>query len=131
MYFLIMTIMFMIPAISPYTSAAGVFPLAFITIVALIREIIEDYGRYKSDKAANQSIFLRICNGEIQKNYWRDLVCGDLVLIKRDEDIPADILLLSTSNEDGTAFMQTSSLDGEKSLKPRYAVHETFCAIGP
>jgi magnesium-transporting ATPase (P-type) len=79
MYFLIMTIMFMIPAISPYTSAAGVFPLAFITIVACIREIIEDFGRYTSDKSANQSIFLRILNGAIEKKYWRDLVCGDLI----------------------------------------------------
>lgn len=93
MYFLIMTIMFMIPAISPYTSAAGLFPLAFITIVACIREIIEDFGRYKSDKAANQSTFLRILNGAIEKRYWRDLVCGDLVLLKRDEDIPADMIL--------------------------------------
>jgi hypothetical protein len=41
------------------------------------------------------------------------------------------MIVLSTSNEDGTAFIQTSSLDGEKSLKPRYAIHEAFCAIGP
>lgn len=26
--------------------------------------------------------------------------------------------------------METSNLDGEKNLKPRYAVHETFCSIG-
>ena len=101
--------MFMIPAISPYTSSAGVFPLLFITVVAIIREIVEDFGRYKSDKAANQSNFLRINNGKIAKKYWKDLVCGDLVLLKRDEDIPADIILLTSSNDEGTAFMQTSS----------------------
>jgi hypothetical protein len=53
MYFLVMTVMFMIPAISPYTNMAAVFPLLFITIVAMIREICEDFGRYKSDKQAN------------------------------------------------------------------------------
>ena len=57
MYFLIMTIMFMIPAISPYTNMAGVFPLTFITIVAMIREIFEDFQRYRNDKTMNQSTF--------------------------------------------------------------------------
>lgn len=69
----------MIPAISPYTNVAGAFPLTFITIVAMGREIIEDFGRYRSDKKANQSIFLNIKGNRITKQYWKDLKVGDLV----------------------------------------------------
>ena len=53
--------------------------------------MIEDYGRYRSDKAANQSFCLKIYNGKIIKMYWKDLVCGDLVLIQKDTELPADI----------------------------------------
>jgi phospholipid-transporting ATPase len=126
-----MTIMFMIPAISPYTNMAAVFPLLFITIVAAFREIIEDFGRYKSDKQANQSQFLCVDNGKVSQKSWKDLIVGDLMLLKKEEVIPADILLLSSSNLDGSAFMQTSNLDGEKTLKPRNAIHQIFKAVGP
>jgi len=40
-------------------------------------------------------------------------------MIKEGETFPADLLLLCSSNLDGTAFIQTSSLDGEKNLKKR------------
>ncbi len=44
---------------------------------------------------------------------------GDILLINEGETFPADLILLSSGNEDGTAFIQTSSLDGEKNLKKR------------
>ena len=97
----------------------------------MIREGIEDYRRFKSDKAANRSHTYRIHNGKITKIYWKDATAGDLVLVPRDEEIPADILLLSSSSDDGSAQMQTSNLDGEKNLKPRFSIHETFASIGP
>jgi len=60
-----MTALFMIPAISPYTNIAGFFPLLFIVLVAMVREIIEDFYRYLSDKKANSSKFLSIKDGHI------------------------------------------------------------------
>lgn len=41
------------------------------------------------------------------------------MLINKDCDFPADLIILSSSNEDGSAFINTSSLDGEKNLKPK------------
>lgn len=43
---------------------------------------------------------------------------GDLVLINEGETFPADLALLTSSNE-GDSFIKTSSLDGEKNLKKR------------
>jgi P-type E1-E2 ATPase len=48
----------------------------------------------------------------------KDLKTGDLVLMKDEETFPADLVLLTSSNE-GDCFVKTSSLDGEKNLKKR------------
>ena len=41
---------------------------------------------------------------------------GEIVLVRRDETFPADLILLSAN---GPVFMETRSLDGEQSLKKR------------
>lgn len=40
-----------------------------------------------------------------------------MVLVKEDETFPCDLILLSTSRDDGTCFVTTASLDGESSHK--------------
>lgn len=47
-----------------------------------------------------------------------DIVVGDIVLVQEGDIFPADLILLA-SNNDGLAYIQTSSLDGEKNLKKR------------
>mmetsp|Transcript_17125 Transcript_17125/g.24863 ORF Transcript_17125/g.24863 Transcript_17125/m.24863 type:complete len:1786 (+) Transcript_17125:45-5402(+) len=42
---------------------------------------------------------------------------GDIVLVKSREMIPADMIILATSNEGGSAYIETSSIDGETNLK--------------
>lgn len=57
---------------------------------------------------------------------WKNIKVGDFVHLSVNEIIPADILLLRSSDESGTAFVETSNLDGETSLKqrrvPRHAI---------
>ena len=47
-----------------------------------------------------------------------DLKVGDIVLTEDGGTFPADLALLTSSN-DGDCFIKTSSLDGEKNLKKR------------
>jgi len=42
---------------------------------------------------------------------------GDVVLVYKDEVFPSDLILLNCANDDGVAFIETASLDGEKNLK--------------
>ena len=42
-----------------------------------------------------------------------------MVLMKENETFPADLAVLSTSNN-GNCYIKTSSLDGEKNLKKRF-----------
>ena len=45
---------------------------------------------------------------------------GDIIRTKAEDMFPADLILL-TSSAEGSAFIETASLDGEKNLKPRNA----------
>jgi magnesium-transporting ATPase (P-type) len=42
---------------------------------------------------------------------------GDILLIKNDQEFSADVIIINSSNESGEVFINTSSLDGEKTLK--------------
>jgi magnesium-transporting ATPase (P-type) len=48
-----------------------------------------------------------------------DMRAGDIVLVKNREMVPADIILLGSSGENGAAYIETSPIDGETNLKLR------------
>ncbi|KAK3938419.1 phospholipid-transporting ATPase DNF1 [Diplogelasinospora grovesii] len=56
------------------------------------------------------------------KDAWKNLVVGDFVRIYNDDELPADIIILSTSDPDGACYVETKNLDGETNLKVRSAL---------
>lgn len=58
--------------------------------------------------------------------HWQDLMVGDVVLLKSDDPIPADLVVLSTSSQDGEFYVETKNLDGETNLKPRKCLSSTM-----
>jgi phospholipid-translocating ATPase len=59
------------------------------------------------------------------KDAWKNVQVGDFVRLYSDEEVPADILVLSTSSDDGACYVETKNLDGETNLKVRNAMHCT------
>ncbi|KAF2202092.1 phospholipid-translocating P-type ATPase [Delitschia confertaspora ATCC 74209] len=58
-----------------------------------------------------------------KKDAWKSVQVGDFVRLYTDEEIPADIVVLSTSDPDGACYVETKNLDGETNLKVRSALH--------
>lgn len=50
---------------------------------------------------------------------------GDLVFVEENDPFPADLIVFGSSIESGVCYIETSSLDGEKNLKPKSALKET------
>ncbi|SCV04284.1 LAMI_0H14884g1_1 [Lachancea mirantina] len=59
------------------------------------------------------------------KDYWKNVKVGDIVRIHNNDELPADIVLLSTSDADGACYVETKNLDGETNLKVRQSLRCT------
>ncbi|KAK3673100.1 phospholipid transporting ATPase [Recurvomyces mirabilis] len=58
-----------------------------------------------------------------KRDFWKSVQVGDFVRLYNEEEIPADIVVLSTSEPDGACYVETKNLDGETNLKVRSALH--------
>lgn len=54
-----------------------------------------------------------------RNTYWKYINVGDIIRVRSGEEVPADCVLLSSSDEKGLAFVETKNLDGETNLKPK------------
>jgi P-type E1-E2 ATPase len=99
-------------------------PLVFVLAVTAIKDAYEDYRRYRSDRELNSRPCLRVAqdNSSVEQTTWADLVVGDLAVVKRDEPLPADMLVIASSGENGVCYISSMNLDGESNLKLRRAV---------
>lgn len=120
-------------AISQFISATRVGyaityvgPLGFVLLVTLISELVDELKRYRTDKAINNKIHQTL-NTKSEKiiKQRKNLCVGDLVVLNKNENVPADLVLLKTFDESGTCFVRTDQLDGETDWKLRSAVSST------
>ncbi|EJW81910.1 hypothetical protein WUBG_07182 [Wuchereria bancrofti] len=130
-FFLMICIVQFFPNLNPYGTNTTIVPLVFIILAAAAKEIFEDFGRLVADRRVNRQPVL-ICkqdenakNWKWKKIHWAQLKVGQVVKIMKNEFIPADIVLLSSSEPAGVAYIETSNLDGETNLKIRQALPQT------
>ncbi|KAF7541767.1 hypothetical protein G7Z17_g11869 [Cylindrodendrum hubeiense] len=85
----------------------------------------EEAKRYAAVVKMETSVIQRdhpINGARFQKDHWKSIVVGDFVRIYNDEELPADIIILSTSDPDGGCYVETKNLDGETNLKIRQSL---------
>uniref|UniRef100_A0A8B9SSK8 Phospholipid-transporting ATPase n=1 Tax=Anas platyrhynchos TaxID=8839 RepID=A0A8B9SSK8_ANAPL len=109
-FFLFIALLQQIPDVSPTGRYTTLVPLLFILTVAGIKEIIEDYKRHKADSAVNKK---------------KTLAVGDIVKVTNGQHLPADMIILSSSEPQAMCYIETANLDGETNLKIRQGLSQT------
>ncbi|XP_031138069.1 phospholipid-transporting ATPase IB isoform X2 [Sander lucioperca] len=124
-FFLFIALMQQIPDVSPTGRYTTLVPLIFILTVAGIKEMIEDYKRHKADNTVNKKKTTVLRNGAWQTIIWKQVAVGDIVKVTNGQHLPADMVIVSSSEPQAMCYTETSNLDGETNLKIRQGLSLT------
>ncbi|XP_033070644.1 probable phospholipid-transporting ATPase VD isoform X3 [Trachypithecus francoisi] len=124
LYFLFLVVLNWVPLVEAFQKEITMLPLVVVLTVIAIKDGLEDYRKYKIDKQINNLITKVYSRKE--KKYidrcWKDVTVGDFIRLSCNEVIPADMVLLFSTDPDGICHIETSGLDGESNLKQRQVV---------
>ncbi|XP_072107846.1 phospholipid-transporting ATPase IC isoform X1 [Mobula birostris] len=124
-YFLALLILQAIPQISTLAWYTTLVPLLLVLGITAVKDLVDDIARHKMDKIINNRLCDVLQNGRFKPAKWRNIKVGDIVRLKRDDFIPADILLLSSSEPNSLCYVETAELDGETNLKFKMSLEVT------
>ncbi|TKR68360.1 hypothetical protein L596_024351 [Steinernema carpocapsae] len=118
-YFLFIAGLNFAPQIAATNRYAGLAPISIIMLLTALKDLFEDFRRHREDKKINTST----CHvwdsyeNRFRKVIWQHIIVGDIVYLASDETIPADLLIIKSSDPHGQVFVETANLDGETSRK--------------
>ncbi|KAK2848645.1 hypothetical protein Q5P01_008479 [Channa striata] len=124
-FFLFIALLQQIPDVSPTGRWTTLVPLLFILVVAAVKEIIEDLKRHKADNVVNKKECQVLRNGAWEIVHWEKVAVGEVVRAANGDHLPADLVILSSSEPQGMCYIETSNLDGETNLKIRQGLQMT------
>ncbi|XP_004595981.2 phospholipid-transporting ATPase IK [Ochotona princeps] len=120
-YFLLIIILQTIPEISTLPWFTLFAPLVCLLLIRATRDLVDDIGRHRSDRTVNN----RPCQILLGKGFlwkkWKNLCVGDVVCLSQDSIVPADLLLLASTEPSSLCYVETADIDGETNLKFRQA----------
>ncbi|XP_063066751.1 phospholipid-transporting ATPase IC [Engraulis encrasicolus] len=117
LYFLALLILQIIPEITTLPWYTTLVPLVLVLGITAIKDLVDDLARHRMDKEINNRKCEVLENGRFKESKWRFIQVGDVVRLKKNDFIPADLLLLSSSNPNSLTYVETAELDGETNLK--------------
>ncbi|PFH53769.1 hypothetical protein AMATHDRAFT_54264 [Amanita thiersii Skay4041] len=132
LFFLFTACIQQIPGVSPTNPYTTIVPLGVVLLVSAFKEVQEDLKRHQSDSELNsRKAKVLTIQGSFSDKKWKDIQVGDVVRLESDDFIPADMILLSSSEPEGLCYIETSNLDGETNLKIKQASTHTSSLITP
>uniref|UniRef100_A0A060T2A0 Phospholipid-transporting ATPase n=1 Tax=Blastobotrys adeninivorans TaxID=409370 RepID=A0A060T2A0_BLAAD len=119
LYFLLVALSQAIPQLRIGYLSSYIVPLAFVLAVTMGKEAWDDIQRRRRDTESNNEPYDVIDAPSYVKS--KDIRVGHLVRLHKDQRVPADMILLQSSESSGESFIRTDQLDGETDWKLRIA----------
>mmetsp|Transcript_11120 Transcript_11120/g.21123 ORF Transcript_11120/g.21123 Transcript_11120/m.21123 type:complete len:1543 (+) Transcript_11120:74-4702(+) len=127
MYFFFIGVLQMIGPVSTTNGDPTMYQtLGLVIIASAARAAYEDIAQHKADEQRNSMLYEK-WNGpnELCSVQSGAVKVGDIIKIKKDQMVPADMVLLSTSTNTGMCFLDKANLNGETTLEIVSSVPET------
>ncbi|XP_065516781.1 phospholipid-transporting ATPase IC-like [Lathamus discolor] len=124
-YFLVLLILQSIPQISTLSWYTTLVPLLLVLGITAVKDLVDDIARHRMDNEVNNRRCEVIRDGRFKSTKWKDIKVGDILRLKKNTFVPADILLLSSSEPNSLCYVETAELDGETNLKFKMALEVT------
>ncbi|RLN58316.1 hypothetical protein BBJ29_002487 [Phytophthora kernoviae] len=134
-YFLIISLLQLCTDLSPTNEYSTIGPLMLVLFATMVKEGLEDRARHQQDWIVNHDK-IDTLNGELdvtstksnnnqtlkspgdfQSIYWKSLRVGHMIKIYDMEQVPADVVLLFSSQESGEAMYQGDDNFQSKQLR--------------
>ena len=117
---------------SPVSPITSILPLAFVILLTMVKQGYEDFLRHRADREVNNApVQIVNINGTLETKKAYEIVVGDIVLLRANDTFPCDLVLLSSSENNGECYVTTASLDGETNLKKFSSVSSTKSIDSP
>ncbi|XP_077594057.1 phospholipid-transporting ATPase ID-like [Stigmatopora nigra] len=124
-FFLFLFILQLIPQISSLAWFTTAALLILVLSITAIKDAVDDVNRHKSDNQVNNRQVGVLLQGELGTEKWKDVQVGDVLKLEDNHFVPADLLLLSSSEPHHVVYVETAELDGETNLKVKQALTVT------
>ncbi|XP_078530991.1 phospholipid-transporting ATPase IC isoform X2 [Lissotriton helveticus] len=124
-YFLALLILQAIPEISSVSWSTTLIPLLLVLSITAIKDLVDDIARHRMDNEINNRSCEVIADGRFKKTKWKHIKVGEIIRLKKNDSVPADILLLTSSDPNSLCYVETAALDGETNLKFKMSLEVT------
>ncbi|KAF9361516.1 putative aminophospholipid-translocase [Mortierella sp. NVP85] len=122
LYFLLVALSQFVPQLKIGYIVTYVAPLCFVLAVTIGKEAVDDLKRYRRDQEANSQLYRMLTPTGFKVIPSSKIRVGDMIVVKKNQNVPADMILLRTTEGSGACFIRTDQLDGETDWKLRLAV---------
>ncbi|CDS41466.1 phospholipid transporting ATPase VA [Echinococcus multilocularis] len=115
------------PRVEAFAKELALIPVLAVLAFTAVKDGFEDLKRFRADQKVNgtEADVFSIEERLYVKRKWASIRPGDFVKLHTNEVIPADILLLKSSEISGMCHIETANLDGETNLKQRECVRSS------
>lgn len=96
--FLITSILSCIKILSTKSVSSSLTPFLIVIFIGVLLDLIEELKRYRNDRVTNNTNTLVYKSQKFRRTKWNEIKIGNLIKVKCDEIIPADLFVIFSSN---------------------------------